>query len=51
MNGNDDFVSAIWVQGLNSEMQILPSKLERNSAKAAAAQNARCPPGMRAGNE
>jgi len=34
--GNVDFLSAIWVQGRNSEMQILPSKLEQNSAKAAA---------------
>jgi hypothetical protein len=36
--GNVDFVSTIGVQGRNSEMQILPSKLEQNSAKAAAAE-------------
>jgi hypothetical protein len=36
--GNVDFLSAIWIQGRNSEMQILPSKLEQNSAKAAAAE-------------
>jgi hypothetical protein len=34
--GNVDFLSAIWIQGQNSEMQILPSKFEQNSAKAAA---------------
>jgi hypothetical protein len=36
--GNVDFLSAIWVQGRNSEMQILPSRLEQNSAKASAAE-------------
>jgi hypothetical protein len=33
--GNVDFLSAIWIQGRNSEMQILPSKVEQNAAKAA----------------
>src|SRR6267378_319318 len=37
--GNVDFLGAIWVQGRNSEMQILPSKVEQNAAKAAAAEN------------
>src|SRR5258706_5534557 len=32
--GNVDFLSAIWIQGRNSEMQILPSKVEQNAAKA-----------------
>jgi hypothetical protein len=36
--GNVDFLCAIWVQGRNSEMQILPSKAEKNAAKAAAAE-------------
>ena len=36
--GNVDFLSAIWVAGRKSEMQILPSKLEQNTAKAAAAE-------------
>jgi hypothetical protein len=36
--GDVDFLSAIWVRGRNSEMQILPSKLEQNAAKAAAAE-------------
>ena len=36
--GKVDFLSAIWVEGRNSEMQILPSKLEQNAAKAAAAE-------------
>jgi hypothetical protein len=36
--GNVDFLSAIWVQGRKSEMQILPSKAEQNAAKAAAAE-------------
>lgn len=35
--GNVDFLSTIWVQGQDSEMQILPSKVEQNAAKAAAA--------------
>ncbi len=34
-----DFLSAIWVEGQNSEMQVLPSKVEQNAAKAAAAEN------------
>jgi hypothetical protein len=33
-----DFLSAIWVEGRNSEMQILPSKVEQNAAKAAVAE-------------
>src|ERR1700731_5273073 len=32
--GNVDFLSAIWVEGRNSEMQIVPSKVEQNAAKA-----------------
>lgn len=36
--GDVDFLSAIWIRGRNSEMQILPSKLEQKTAKAAAAQ-------------
>jgi hypothetical protein len=36
--GNVDFLSAIWVEGRKSEMQILPSKVEQNAAKAAAAE-------------
>jgi len=36
--GSVDFLSAVWIQGRKSEMQILPSKLEQNSAKAAAAE-------------
>jgi hypothetical protein len=35
--GNVDFLSAIWVEGRNSEMQILQSKVEKNAAKAASA--------------
>jgi hypothetical protein len=35
--GNVDFLSAIWVQGRNSEMQIVPSKVEQNAAKAGTA--------------
>src|SRR5207248_9582338 len=35
--GNVDFLSAVWVEGRKSEMQILPSKFEQNTAKAAAA--------------
>ncbi len=34
--GNVEFLSAICVQGRKSEMQILPSKVEQNTAKAAA---------------
>ena len=36
--GNVDFLSAIWIQGRNSEMQILPSKAEKNAAKSADAE-------------
>ena len=36
--GNVDFLSAICIQGRNSEMQILPSKAEQNAAKAAEAE-------------
>lgn len=36
--GNVDFLSAIWVRGRNSEMQIPPSKFEKNTAKAATAE-------------
>jgi len=36
--GNVDFLSAIWVEGRRSEMQIAPSKVEQNAAKAAAAE-------------
>ena len=36
--GNVDFLSAIWIQGEDSEMRILPSKVEKNAAKAASAQ-------------
>jgi hypothetical protein len=36
--GNVDFLSAIWVEGRKSEMQILPSKVEQNAGKAAAAE-------------
>jgi hypothetical protein len=36
--GNIDFLNAIWLQGRKTEMQILPSKLEQNTAKAATAQ-------------
>ena len=35
---NVDFLSAIWVQGRNSEMQILPSKVEKIAAKAVVAE-------------
>jgi len=35
---NVEFLSAIWVDGRKSEMQILPSKAEQNAAKAAAAE-------------
>jgi hypothetical protein len=34
--GKVDFLSAISVEGQNSEMQIVPSKVEQNAAKAAA---------------
>jgi hypothetical protein len=36
--GDRDFLSAISVQGRNSEMQILPSKVEQRAAKAAVAE-------------
>jgi hypothetical protein len=36
--GNVEFLSAIWVDGRKSEMQILPSKAEQTAAKAAAAE-------------
>ena len=36
--GNVESLSAIWVDGRKSEMQILPSKVEQNAAKAAAAE-------------
>jgi hypothetical protein len=36
--GNVDVLGAIWVQGRNSERQILPSKVEQNAAKAAGAE-------------
>jgi hypothetical protein len=36
--GKVEFLSAIWVQGRNSEMQILRSKAEQNAAKAGAAE-------------
>jgi hypothetical protein len=36
--GNVEFLSAIWVDGRKSEMQILPSKVEQNAAKSAAAE-------------
>jgi hypothetical protein len=35
--GDVDFLGAIWVEGQNSEMQMLPSKVEQNAAKAAVA--------------
>jgi hypothetical protein len=36
--GNVECLSAIWVEGRNSEMQIVPSKVEQNAAKTAAAE-------------
>ena len=36
--GTVDFLGTIWIQGRNSEMQILPSKAEQNAAKAANAE-------------
>jgi hypothetical protein len=36
--GNVDFLSTIWVQGQDSEMRIPPSKVEKNTAKSAAAE-------------
>jgi aspartate/glutamate racemase len=35
---NVDFLSAIWIEGRTSEMQILPSKAEQKAAKAADAE-------------
>ncbi len=35
---NVDFLSAVWIEGRNSEMQILPSKAEQKAAKAADAE-------------
>ena len=35
--GDVDFISSIWIEGQDSEMQVLPSKVEQNAAKAAAA--------------
>jgi hypothetical protein len=36
--GNVEFLSSVWVEGRKSEMQILPSTFEQNTAKAAAAE-------------
>jgi hypothetical protein len=36
--GNVEFLSAIWIQGRTSEMQIVPSKAQQNAAKASDAQ-------------
>ena len=36
--GNVEFLGAIWIQGRNSEMQILPSKAEQNATKSADAE-------------
>jgi hypothetical protein len=36
--GKVEFISAIWIEGRKSEMQILPSKVEQNAAKAADAE-------------
>jgi hypothetical protein len=36
--GKADFLSLIWIKGHDSGMQILPTKAERNAAKAAAAE-------------
>jgi hypothetical protein len=36
--GKVDFLNAIWIQGRNSEMQVVPSKFEQNTAKAATAE-------------
>jgi hypothetical protein len=36
--GKADFLSAIWVEGRKSEMQIVPSKVEEDAAKDAAAE-------------
>ena len=36
--GKLDFLSSIWIQGRRSEMQIVPSKYEQSTARAAAAE-------------
>ncbi len=36
--GDIEFLSAVWVQGRGSEMQIVPSKFEQRTAKAATAE-------------
>ena len=36
--GDVDFLSAIWIEGHKSEMQIVPSKFEQKAAKAASAE-------------
>jgi hypothetical protein len=36
--GKVEFLSAVWVEGQNSEMQILPAKVEQNASRAAAAE-------------
>jgi len=36
--GKVDFLSVIWIEGQNSEMQIPPSKVETNAAKSAASE-------------
>jgi hypothetical protein len=36
--GKVDFLNAIWIQGRNSEMQVVPSKFEQNTAKTASAE-------------
>jgi hypothetical protein len=36
--GDVDFLSAIWIEGRKSEMQIVPSKFEQKTAKAASAE-------------
>jgi hypothetical protein len=36
--GNVEFLSAIWIQGRTSEMQIVPSKAQQNAAKASDAE-------------
>jgi len=36
--GQVDYLSAIWILGEDSQMRIVPSKVEKNAAKAAAAQ-------------
>jgi hypothetical protein len=36
--GDVDFLSAIWIEGQKSEMQIVPSKVEQKAAKAVSAE-------------